>query len=178
MSEDEEVPIWSSSMKKKKKKVVDVDDVGNDTSYEYLVHRIYEKIGNPTEITKLKIPPPSISKDGVKRVVWTNFTETCQIMGRSPDHVKSYFLAETGTVGSINEKGQFIIKGRYQSTQIKSIIRHYLSEYVFCKTCKSERTTINYSNRLIFLVCDKCKSQRTIPPIKTGYLADLSRRKK
>ena len=63
-------------------------------------------------------------------------------MNRKSDHVLSYVLAELGTNGSIDGNNRLVIKGRFQPKQIENVVRHYIAEYVACRTCKSPDTEL------------------------------------
>jgi translation initiation factor 2 subunit 2 len=52
-------------------------------------------------------------------------------------------------------------------------------EYVTCKTCKSPDTELNKGeNRLYFITCNNCGSRRSVTAIKTGFTAQVGKRKK
>lgn len=42
-----------------------------------------------------------------------------------------------------------------------------------CKTCKSPRTLLKKENRIFFMVCEACGSQRSVTTIKTGFQAQV-----
>ena len=150
-----------------------------------LITRIYTLLTdhNP-EISKrqedhhrIKIPPPLVGKEGTRRTVWTNFADICDVMGRKYDHVMQYALAEMGTSGSLDAEKQFIIKGRFQQKQIQAVLRHYVAEYVVCRTCKSADTLMRRENRMHFLDCRACGSTRSVTTIKTGFQAVVGKRR-
>lgn len=49
-------------------------------------------------------------------------------MNRSQDHVYQFVLAELGTEGSIAGEGQLVLKGRYGTRHVESLLRKYISE--------------------------------------------------
>ena len=51
-------------------------------------------------------------------------------------------------------------------------------EYVTCKTCKSPDTLLTKENRIYFMACESCGSRQSVSAIKTGYQAQVGRRKK
>ena len=51
-------------------------------------------------------------------------------------------------------------------------------EYVTCKTCKSPDTVLTKENRLYFMTCESCGSKRSVSAIKTGFQAQIGKRKK
>jgi len=146
---------------------------GEFYSYEFLANRIYSLINASGEQEKVKytMKPPVVYREGTKKTIWVNFPEICKIMNRQPEHVLAFLLAEVGTTGSIDGNGRFVIKGRFQPKHIENILRRYISEYVKCHTCKTPETHLKRENRLLFMVCDKCGSTRTVSAIKTGFQA-------
>lgn len=151
--------------------------------YEFLVGRIYNLLSetNPElgakEDHRIKIPPPVVGKDGTRKTVWTNFADICKKMRRKPDHLMQYALAEMGTTGNLDGENQFVIKGRFQPKQIQSVLRHYVAEYVVCKTCRSPDTNLKKENRMHFLECRACGSTRSVAAIKVGFQAVVGKRR-
>jgi translation initiation factor 2 subunit 2 len=106
-------------------------------------------------------------------------------MSRQADHVLSFVLAEVGSTGSIDGSGRLVIKGKFQPKHIENILRNYigkypkfdfnlilnLAEYVKCHTCKTPETHLKKDNRLLFMVCEKCGSTRSVTAIKSGFQA-------
>jgi len=154
-----------------------------DYTYEELAGRIYSLLhsNNPDFASKTKryvMKPPALNRIGTKKTAWSNFLEICQILHRKPDHFLNYVLTELGTNGSVDGSYSLIIKGRFQPKQIENVIRHYISEYVACRTCKSPETTLKKENRLYFLCCQACGSTRSVAAIKKGFKAQVGKRKK
>jgi len=154
-----------------------------DYTYEELANRIYSLLhsNNPDLGAKQKrymMKPPQVCREGTKKTVWLNFAEICSILHRKIDHVLNYVLAELGTNGSIDGNQRLVIKGRFQPKQIENVIRHYITEYVACRTCKSPDTNLKKENRLYFLCCEACGSTRSVIAIKKGFEAQIGKRKK
>ena len=60
-----------------------------------------------------------------------------------------------------------------------SFLTQPLVEYVTCKTCKSPDTELSKGeNRLYFLTCNSCGSRRSVTAIKTGFSAQVGKRRK
>ncbi|ODQ79455.1 hypothetical protein BABINDRAFT_161853 [Babjeviella inositovora NRRL Y-12698] len=129
---------------------------------------------------KFRIPPPVCQREGNKKTLFANVQEICAVLQRSPEHVIQYLFAELGTSGSIDGQKRLVIKGRFQPKQIENVLRRYIMEYVTCKTCKSMNTEMKResANRLHFLMCKACGSTRSVTSIKTGFSAQVGRRKK
>lgn len=129
---------------------------------------------------KFRIPPPICQREGNKKTAFANVQEISEKLQRSPEHLISYLFAELGTSGSVDGQKRLIIKGRFQPKQLENVLRRYIIEYVTCKTCKSINTQLKKesSNRLFFLVCNSCGSTRSVSSIKTGFTAQIGKRKK
>jgi translation initiation factor 2 subunit 2 len=156
-----------------------------DYRYEELLGRFYQAlyISHPllgaagTGKKRYTLAPPSVHREGNKRSIWANVAEICKKMHRQPEHVIQFLFAELGTSGSVDGQGNLVIKGRFQQKQIENVLRRYIVEYVTCKTCKSPDTLLDKDNRLYFVTCESCGSKRSVSAIKTGFSAQIGRRK-
>lgn len=163
----------------------DATDAG--LTYETLLSRFFSilKANNP-ELAgdrlgpKFRIPPPVCQREGSKKTLFANVQEIAQVLQRLPEHLIQFLFAELGTSGSIDGEKRLILKGKFQPKQMESVLRRYIIEYVTCKTCKSMNTELKreLANRLHFLSCKACGSTRSVSSIKTGFQAQIGRRKK
>jgi len=126
-----------------------------------------------------KIPPPQCLREGNKKTIFANLPEICKRMKRADEHVTAYLFAELGTSGSTDGARRLVIKGRFQQKQIENVLRTYIIEYVTCKTCRSPNTELSKGeNRLYFITCNSCGSRRSVQAIKTGFSAQVGKRRK
>ena len=126
-----------------------------------------------------KIPPPQCLREGNKKTIFANIAEICKRMKRTDEHVTSFLFAELGTSGSVDGSRRLVIKGRFQQKQIENVLRRYIMEYVTCKTCRSPDTELNKGeNRLYFVTCNSCGSRRSVTAVKTGFSAQVGKRKR
>ncbi|KAK5661536.1 hypothetical protein OQA88_11440 [Cercophora sp. LCS_1] len=126
-----------------------------------------------------KIPPPQCLREGNKKTIFANIAEICKRMKRADEHVTAYLFAELGTSGSVDGSRRLVIKGRFQQKQIENVLRTYIIEYVTCKTCRSPNTELSKGeNRLYFITCNSCGSRRSVQAIKTGFSAQVGKRRK
>ena len=170
--------------------------------YELLLSRFFTLLAqkNPDHASSgsrsYKIPPPQCLREGNKKTIFANLAEICKRMKRTDEHVTSYLFAELGTSGSVDGSRRLVIKGRFQQKQIENVLRRYISkfstlpssfkntkpcsvEYVTCKTCRSPDTELNKGeNRLYFITCNSCGSRRSVTAIKTGFSAQVGKRKR
>jgi translation initiation factor 2 subunit 2 len=171
-------------------------------SYELLLNRFFTLLAqkNPDHASSgsksYKIPPPQCLREGNKKTIFANIAEICKRMKRTDEHVTSYLFAELGTSGSVDGTRRLVIKGRFSQKQIENVLRRYISkftarppsakytdphivEYVTCKTCRSPDTELNKGeNRLYFITCNSCGSRRSVTAIKTGFSAQVGKRKR
>ncbi|WPK24228.1 hypothetical protein PUMCH_001495 [Australozyma saopauloensis] len=155
--------------------------------YEFLLSRFFEilKKNNPDLAddrggSKFKIPPPICQREGSKKTLFSNVQAIATVLQRNPEHLILYLFAELGTSGSIDGEKRLVLKGKFQPNQIMTVIKRYILEYVICRTCKSINTELKResSNRLHFLSCNACGSTRSVSSIKTGFQAQIGRRKR
>ena len=178
-------------------------DETKSIGYELLLGRFFALLAqkNPDHATSgsrsYKIPPPQCLREGNKKTIFANIAEICKRMKRTDEHVTAYLFAELGTSGSVDGSRRLVIKGRFQQKQIENVLRRYLSksctmcisngvytyypivEYVTCKTCRSPDTELNKGeNRLYFITCNSCGSRRSVTAIKTGFSAQVGKRRR
>merc|ERR1711967_86929 len=126
-----------------------------------------------------KIPPPQCLREGNKKTIFANIAEICKRMKRTDEHVTQFLFAELGTSGSVDGSRRLVIKGRFQQKQIENVLRRYIVEYVTCKTCRSPDTELNKGEtRLYFVTCNSCGSRRSVQAIKSGFTAQVGKRKR
>jgi len=145
--------------------------VDRDYTYEELVARMFGLIQRPEEKSTVKIKLPIVHKEGVKKTAWQNFPQVCQSINRPPEHVMQFVFAECASTGSVDGTGRLLIRGRFQPKHIERILRSYILEYIQCHTCKSLDTKLEKENRLLFMKCSACGSNRSVSAIKTGFQA-------
>lgn len=189
---DEEFSL-SLQKKKKKKKSKTVDESADksisdeksdsqhpatdDYTYTELLERVYNLLqqNNPNLAVRKRhvMPPPQLARIGTRKTMWSNFAAAAQVMRRQLDHLMTFVLAELGTEGSIDASQRLVIKGRYQSKQIESLLKKYIVEYVVCHMCHNPETTLSRDSvtRLYFLQCESCGSRRSVAQVKSGFHA-------
>lgn len=127
---------------------------------------------------KYTMIPPQVLREGTKKTVFVNLADICKRMHRQQEHVIQFLFSELGTSGSVDSNQRLVIKGRFQPKQIENVLRKYILEYVTCKICKSPDTILTKENRLLFVHCETCNSKRSVATIKTGFSAQIGRRKR
>lgn len=154
-------------------------------TYTMLLDRFFNLLNqhNPDILSSgsksYKIPPPQCLREGNKKTIFANIAEICKRMKRNDEHVTQFLFAELGTSGSVDGSKRLVIKGRFQQKQIENVLRRYIVEYVTCKTCRSPDTELSKGeNRLYFVTCNSCGSRRSVTAIKSGFTAQVGKRKR
>lgn len=71
-----------------------------------------------------------------------------------------------------------VVADRAGSQVFEGILRRYVNEYVICNMCKSTDTLLSREQRLFMLRCQSCGASRSVTAVKTGFMAQIGRRKK
>jgi translation initiation factor 2 subunit 2 len=178
MEEDSaEIELLFKNKKKKKVKKEEApqevkEEDGEDMTYDEMLSRLFSQMEPVEGVKKLRIQPPKLAMIGSKRTGWSNFLTIVEALDRDPIHMSSFLEAELGTTVSHAKEGVIVIKGRFRTNQIESLLKKYVEKFVKCKTCLSSHTSLtrNQITRLTFLQCKDCRSEWTVETI-TKYLA-------
>eukprot|EP00878_Enallax_costatus_P001213 GHUV01001355.1.p1 GENE.GHUV01001355.1~~GHUV01001355.1.p1 ORF type:complete len:277 (+),score=93.88 GHUV01001355.1:87-917(+) len=158
---------------------------GTDREYTYdeLLDRVFGILRerNPEltgERRRTVLKPPQVAREGTKKTVFTNFMDLCKAMNRNNEHVSAFLLAELGTSGSLDGQQRLVCKGRFLPKSFETVLRRYVNEYVLCPGCKSVDTLLDKDSatRLMHLRCQQCGASRTVQPIKSGFVARVTKR--
>jgi translation initiation factor 2 subunit 2 len=158
---------------------------GSDREYSYdeLLDRVFGILRerNPEltgERRRTVLKPPQVAREGTKKTVFTNFMDLCKAMNRNNEHVSAFLLAELGTSGSLDGQQRLVCKGRFLPKGFETVLRRYVNEYVLCPGCKSVDTLLDKDSatRLMHLRCQQCGASRTVQPIKSGFVARVTKR--
>ena len=138
---------------------------------EQLLDRAYDKlqqIHKQEQKQKKSFIKPEIINHNRKSYI-TNFTKFCASINRDVESVKKFINkdmnAETSVMGDNNlddETTGLKFNMTYKSSHIMNCITNYMKEYVLCGLCKSGNTEILRIDRITYISCDSCKSQKAI----------------
>ncbi len=138
-------------------------------NYDFLLNRFYiklDEINQPSK--KFTMKYPSVIIKG-RRTCFINFDEICKNLNRSLEHVMSFILSEFGCTGSIDSNNRLNLDGYFQSKHLETIFRKYVIDYIKCKTCGTPDTLFIKEDRINFIICNRCKSQRQLQTVKKGF---------
>lgn len=129
--------------------------------YESLLKQAYSNITEKSgDEGRFSVPEARVYIEG-KTTVLENFTEIVSVLRREQDHVMKYFLGELGTAGKI-DGNRAIFNGKFDKTQIISLIDKYTEDYVICSECGKPDTRLVKDGRIITLKCDACGGHRPV----------------
>jgi translation initiation factor 2 subunit 2 len=180
MEEDEQAmtALFKTKKKRKEKKeevVIQVNNLEQDEelSYDEMLARLFSQMEPTSASKRVRLHPPKLSMIGSKRTGWSNFETTAEMMKRDPQHLSHFVENELGTTVSHAKEGLLVIKGRFRTNQIESILKKYVERYVKCKTCHSYNTTLvrDPVTRLTSQRCDDCRSEWTVENIQKAFHA-------
>lgn len=138
--------------------------------YNSLLDRAFKKIHISNKISdakNIKVPSVDVGLLGTKKTLWTNFNLIYKIISREPQHMLLYYSTELSTDCTFDSDMNMIIKGRFKAKNISNILKKYMNEYVICKTCKKNNTTLDKK----IMTCNICESARMVQNISKGYHA-------
>ena len=150
-------------------------------TYEQLVGRLFNKL--QTEKPDLDRRFKSVYTIPVvvrkpKKTLWVNFMDTVTTMRRPAPHFLEYTLIELGTTGNYDADSRLSIRGRFNPTQLETVTKNYIAEYVKCKVCSSNHTEFKKgNNRITFIQCGTCGASNSVVPLRGGFVALTSRPK-
>ncbi len=183
MDNDEQdiAALFKNKKKRKEKKVVEVttkethfeDKDDEELSYEEMLARLYAQMEPNSASKRVRIQPPKLSLIGSKRTGWSNFETTAELLKRDPQHLSTFIENELGTTVSHAKDGILVIKGRFRTNQMESILKKYVERYVKCRTCLSYNTNLMRDplTRLTCQRCDDCRSEWTVENIQKAFHA-------
>lgn len=139
--------------------------------YTTILNEIYDILNENKELfVNSAISKPEIKFEN-KKTYWINFKKNCSQINRTTEQVQKFIEKELSTNSSINDKGQLLLRGRYDFANISKQFKMYIKYYVQCSTCKSFNTEIfrNTSNRLDYLKClniqPRCNTCKVVPKL-------------
>jgi translation initiation factor 2 beta subunit (eIF-2beta)/eIF-5 len=140
------------------------DDIDHDVSYDLdsLLDRLYENLGGDQyKKIRINIRPPEITSLP-KRTIITNMAIIADHIKRDVNIIHTFFKSELQATITINEKGHFIIRGKFKQSNIEKILKSFIAIYCQCFTCKCLDTNLEDKNGFKRIVCNKCKAITTI----------------
>ena len=136
----------------------------SDTYYQHM-----DKIGellrqrNEIDFNNTDIVEPSVEHVKDNYLLWTNFRTCCDAIWRDPQHVYYFF---TDSILSHDET--YVVMNNFNEKKLHDMYKKYLSTFVTCCMCKSNKTILQKDNvnKFYVLYCANCYC--VIPVEKIG----------
>jgi translation initiation factor 2 subunit 2 len=135
-----------------------------DYTTDELIERLYEDLDsrNSAKTNQKLIMERPILVPQNRKSCFTNFRSVCKNMFRDELDVKRYIDEELCCSSSIDSNGVMVIDGKFRSKNLEKPIINYLNTYVICRECGSNKTELIKKDRIQFLKCKKCLSEKAI----------------
>ena len=150
----------------------------SDYTYTWLLNRVYR---NPvvSRDERTHFPPPKVVREGTRKTVWCNFGEFIAKCHRPVEHVQRFCSSELSVQCSQTQGGALCLKGGFNSREIQSQCRKYISSFVLCSNCKGSDTLLEHDSqtRLNFISCQLCFARRSVQNITKGFMPDPKRQR-
>jgi|SaaInlStandDraft_4_1057021.scaffolds.fasta_scaffold09957_4 translation initiation factor 2 beta subunit (eIF-2beta)/eIF-5 len=142
---------------------MDLNEKGHYTE-DHLISRVHstlkERREDIDENTSFVLP--HVEKVN-KTTVIANFAAICEGFNRTPEEVKYYILSEMNAMGSLNERGQLIIKNMLKQNMVSRLLSKYVNKFVICPSCRKSKDTVAImDNRIKFIKCNFCGVETSI----------------
>lgn len=144
-------------------------DIPEELKYENLLKRAVHILkNNDNTQAKIKLPLEVKREYGNKTLM--NLVQIAKILKRDPDHIKKYLFSELATSGSVNAKGELLMKGNFTKPKIQDVLRLYIEHFMVCTSCDAVlNTQIIRENRLYVLKCSNCGASKYVGNIVEGF---------
>lgn len=131
-------------------------------SIDELLEFAYSKLDNLKSNKTSKVNP--IIETRNRKSYITNFNKFVTFLNRDIYHVQKFIDTELHITTSLKDNNELLcLNNRYQNHQILDILQNYLQKYVICPSkCSSLNTSIVTENRINFIICNSCKSKKSI----------------
>lgn len=132
---------------------------------EELINMAMDGLKAMSKREKLGVKLPTINHTRHKTTI-INFKGMCDGLNRGSkedtEYIKRYIEKETGKASSINIKNDLTLEKRETNEKLESVIKRYIKDFVLCKTCSSQVTSIVKIGKLRYIKCNRCGSQNCI----------------
>ncbi len=129
---------------------------------EYLLDRLYEKIGNNGLKGKIVMPKP-VSGIANRKTYLNNYEEIRNKIERKyVPSLMQFIKSELSADASLTGDNKLIITGIFRNPTFEKIIKTYCMNYIQCQSCKGGNTDIVKEDKILFIKCNNCKSNKSI----------------
>jgi len=131
--------------------------------YEELLERVLSATPTQGPTKRLEVPPARSFTEGMKTVI-ANLDKISQVLARDEQHLLKYLVKRLATSGS-KAGDKIVLKGRFTSQQLNSLVEEYIKEYVYCSVCNRPDTSITKEKGIVYLMCSSCGARVAVRKI-------------
>ena len=137
-------------------------DYSLDYSLDFMIERAYDEL-KQREKKRTTFIQPEIKNHNRKTYI-INFKIFCEKINRSPEFVSRFLTKELNIQTSYNplDVNELKIDTILKHSNIQTALTTLIKTYVVCLNCKSGNTDIKKVNRINYLICKDCNSEKSI----------------
>jgi translation initiation factor 2 subunit 2 len=129
-------------------------------SFQEMFDNLYDNLHINSTNVQFKLPIPILIKNG-SNYLWKNPKEFLKLVKRPPDHFVGFLAHQLNcNINWITESKSdgLIITKKIDDNTIILMMKNYLKDYIFCKSCKSNNTYITKDKeiRKYHFICLNC----------------------
>lgn len=127
--------------------------------YKKLLNKAMERMPKKElSSNRFKLPDANSEVQGNKTIL-KNFREISTVLRRSGTHLSKYLFKELATPGNM-QGDMLILQTKVSNENLKSKIKKYVDEFVYCKVCGQPDTKLVKEDRILFMVCEACGARQ------------------
>ncbi|BDB98895.1 translation initiation factor IF-2 subunit beta [Saccharolobus caldissimus] len=139
--------------------------MSSEKEYMELLDRLYSKLPEKVHKVGTQTLPNLIVLNIGNSTIIRNFAEYCDRIRREDKICMKYLLKELAAAGSMDDKGELIIQGKFSSQVINTLMERFIRAYVQCSTCKSLDTVLKKEKKGWYISCLACGAQTPVKPL-------------
>jgi translation initiation factor 2 subunit 2 len=128
--------------------------------YNQMLDKLYKEVKPIEKGERFEIPKVKGHIEGTKTII-TNFSQVCDVIRRSKDHVAKFLFRELAASGLVDGE-RLILNRKMNSGLINEKIEAYVNEFVICPECKKPDSELKKEDRLMFLHCLACGAKHAV----------------
>jgi len=146
-----------------------MSEIRCDYTIDYMLERGMTILKNTMNKKNVKFIKPIIAVLNLKTYI-VNYSEFCNSLNREMIQIQKFIENElkckTSLVNNLDKRDETMIslkiEGKYKESQLNPIINRCIETYILCINCSSKNTEIIKINRINYIKCLDCLSERSI----------------
>jgi translation initiation factor 2 beta subunit (eIF-2beta)/eIF-5 len=167
-------PVSNTISEQEQSVINKLNDVDLIYDYDRLLARCLERQEHDrTEMilrcqTPVTIPHADLIVGHSRSVLvnWKSYIRLFRALNRESQLFQQYINQYYGCQSSINQREQLTFNVRTTKTTFDHVLRTFLDAYVTCVACQKAQTHLIKSDRLWFVECQLCGSQRSVKRLR------------